>query len=62
MAGNGPPAPNSYNHIDNKMGKILFTPTTCTVQVYQQLHSAGKGTNDPLSIHVTVFLEVAKHL
>lgn len=24
VAGNGPPAPNSYNHVDNKMGEVIF--------------------------------------
>lgn len=39
VAGNGPQAPNSYNHLDNKMGEAVFchvldsvhTPITFTV-------------------------------
>lgn len=28
VAGNGPQAPNNYNHVDNKMGKALFCYTS----------------------------------
>lgn len=24
VVGNGPPAPNSFNHVDNKMGEVIF--------------------------------------